>query len=123
MTVSIAGRSVSVAALLAGVGGLVAILSVLLPWATFEGDSINGLDKDLMGGKIVLIVGILIVAVVAAGILKIKIPQSALILAVLGVVVLALDAGASLGIGVMLEALAGIVAIVGGGWGAVQKAA
>ncbi len=142
MTVNIAGRSVSVAALLAGLGGLVAIVAVVLPWATFEGNSVNGLDEDLNGGKVVLIVGILIVAVAAAAILKVKIPQSGLILAVLGAVVLAvlvimyltnllsdpslkdaIDEGAAFGIGFILEAIAGIVAIAGGGWGVLRKAA
>ena len=151
MNVTIAGKTVSVAALLAGIGGLVAVVGVPLAWITESvgpvSASVTGLDGGLMGGKIALILGIAIVAVVVAGVLDVKIPQSGAILAALGVLILvvvvliyftsilsdhsfsdvsdlakAAGGSAGIGIGVMLEVVGGILAIIGGGMIYMKKA-
>ena len=151
MNLTIAGKTVSVAALLAGIGGLVAVVGVPLAWITAtagpETQSVTGLDGGLLGGKIALILGIALIVVVVAGVMDVKIPQSGAILAVLGVLILVVvvlvyftklvsdasfvdtadlmkQAGGSagIGIGVMLEAVGGILAIIGGGMIYMKKA-
>ena len=152
MTMNIAGRSVGTGELVAAVGGLVAIIGVPLAWASAtiggETSNIDGLNGDLMGGKVALVLGILVVAVVVAGILNVKIPQASAILAALGVLILVVvvlvyftsmlgktsfkdtsdlvsAAGGTFGfgIGLMLEVVGGIVVIVGGGLGLMKKQA
>ena len=145
---NIAGKTVGVNQIVAAVGGLLAIVGALLAWITIEGISVTGLDKDLNGGKVELLLGILVVALVVAAVLNVKIPQPDLILAVLGVLVLvvlvlvyftsmlsnpsfkdamdaasAFGASVSLGIGFFLEVIAGILVIVGGGMGLMKKSA
>jgi hypothetical protein len=142
MTVNIAGKSVSYASLAALVGGILAIVGAVLPWATYKGTSLNGLDEGLLGGKVALVLGVVIAAVVVAGILKVKIPQSGAILAILGAAILVVLVlvyftkilsdmsfkdlidltGASLGVGVILEVVGGILAIVGGAMIYLKKA-
>jgi hypothetical protein len=152
MAVSIAGKSVSVPAIVAGVGGVLAIVGVPLAWASAKigGETtpdITGLDADLNGGKVALVLGILVVAVVAAGILNITIPQPGAILAVLGALILVVialvyftsmlgkasfkdtsdlisAAGGtfSFGIGIILEVVGGVLALVGGAMIAMKKA-
>jgi hypothetical protein len=141
----------SVAAIVAGVGGVLAIVGVPLAWASAtiggETTNLNGLDSDLNGGKVALLLGILVVVVVAAGILNLSIPQPGAILAALGallVVDVALvyftsmlgkmslkdtsdavsAAGGTFGfgIGLILVAVGGILALVGGGLIAAKKA-
>ncbi len=151
MALSIAGKSVSPPALVAGVGGVLAIVGVPITWASanFGGETsdLNGLDADLNGGKVALLLGILVVAVVAAGILNITIPQPGAILAVLGALILVVvalvyftsilgqeslkntgdmvsEAGGtfSLGIGLILVAVGGVLALVGGALIVTKKA-
>ena len=151
MAVNIAGKSVSMAAIVAAIGGILVIVAAPLAWMTLSfggnSDSATGLDEGLIGGKIALVLGILIVAVVVAGILNIKIPQSGAVLVALGALVLvivvliyftklvsdesftnmsdlakAAGGSASLGIGVMLAVLGGVLAIVGGGMSLMKKA-
>jgi uncharacterized membrane protein len=152
MTVNIAGKTVGVGAIIAAIGGLLAVVGTPLAWLTMTAqgtsESINGLDADLLGGKLAALLGIVIIAVVVAGILNVKIPQSSAILAVLGVLLLLVvvlvyftsilgkasfkdtmdlasgfGGSASLGIGYILEAVGGILAIVGGGMGLMKKSA
>lgn len=151
MAVTMAGKSVSIAAIVAAVGGVLAVVAAPLAWITMNvsgtSESVNGLDADLLGGKVAALLGIVIIAVVVAGILNIKVPMSDVILAVLGVLILVVLAlvyftsilgkasfkdtmdlassfggSASLGIGVILAAVGGILAIVGGGMGMMKKA-
>ena len=151
MNLTIAGKTVSVAALLAGIGGVVAVIGVPLAWITAtagpQTESVTGLDGGLLGGKIALILGIALIVVVVAGVMDVKIPQSGAILAVLGFLILVVvvlvyftkllsdasfvdtadlmkQAGGSagIGIGVMLEAVGGILAIIGGGMIYMKKA-
>ena len=141
----------SVAAIVAGVGGVLAIVGVPLAWASAtmggETTSLNGLDADLNGGKVALLLGILVVVVVAAGILNLSIPQPGAILAVLGALLLvdvalvyftsmlgkvslkdtadlvsAAGGTFGFGIGLILVAVGGILALVGGGLIVAKKA-
>jgi hypothetical protein len=152
MTVNIAGRSVATGEIVAAVGGLVAIIGVPLTWAsaTIGGQTSNlgGLDADLNGGKIALVLGILVVALVVAGIINVKIPQASAILVALGALILVVvvlvyftsmlgkaslkdtsdlvsAAGGTFGfgIGLILEVVGGIVVIVGGGLGLMKQQA
>jgi hypothetical protein len=151
MNLTIAGKTVSVAALVAAVGGLVAIIGVPLAWMTVtvgtHTEELTGLDEDLLGGKIALILGLAVIAVVVLGILNVKIPQSGAILAALGLLIVVVvvlvyftnllskesfvhtadqmklaGGSASIGIGALLAALGGILAIVGGGLIHLKKA-
>jgi peptidoglycan biosynthesis protein MviN/MurJ (putative lipid II flippase) len=144
MTVNIAGKTVSVADLLALAGGIVAIVGTPLAWMTIHGDDLSGLDEDLLGGKVVLALGILLVVVAGIAILElVKIPQLALALIELGLGVLILavlvivyftdilskmsfkdlsDLGASIGIGVIVEVVGCLLAIGGGVLALVKKA-
>jgi hypothetical protein len=141
----------SVAAIVAGVGGVLAIVGVPLAWASAtiggETTNLNGLDADLNGGKVALVLGILVVGVVAAGVLNLSIPQPGAILAGLGALLLvdvalvyftSMLGKASLkdtsdlvsaaggtfgfGIGLILVAVGGILALVGGGLMVAKKA-
>ena len=151
MNLTIAGKTVSAAAIVAAVGGLVAVIGVPLAWITAsagpQSESVTGLDGGLLGGKIALLLGIALIAVVVAGAMDIKIPQSGAVLVALGVLLLVVvvlvyftkvlsdasfvdtadlmkQAGgsASIGIGILLEAVGGILAIVGGGLIYLKKA-
>jgi peptidoglycan biosynthesis protein MviN/MurJ (putative lipid II flippase) len=144
MTVNIAGKTVSVADLLALAGGIVAIVGAPLAWMTFHGDDLTGLDEGLLGGKVVLALGILLVVVAGIAILKlVTIPPLVLALIELGLGVLVLavlvivyftdilsdmsfkdlsDLGASIGIGVIVVVVGGLLAIGGGALALVKKA-
>ena len=144
MTVNIAGKTVSVADLLALAGGIVAIVGAPLAWMTFHGDDLTGLDEGLLGGKVVLALGILLVVVAGIAILKlVKIPPLVLALIELGLGVLVLavlvivyftdilsdmsfkdlsDLGASISIGVIVVVVGGLLAIGGGALALVKKA-
>lgn len=141
----------SVAAIVAGVGGVLAIVAAPLAWISMSAEGVSqtvtGLDGGLIGGKIALVLGILVVAVVVAGILDVKIPQSGAVLVALGALILLVvvlvyftklvsdesftntsdmmklvGGSASLGIGVILAAVGGILALVGGGLILAKKA-
>ncbi|MGD0247721.1 MAG: hypothetical protein ABSB75_01575 [Candidatus Limnocylindrales bacterium] len=154
MAINIAGRSVSIAALLGLAGGILAIVGVPLAWISLSpGGDVLGTDDGLMGGRIALVLGIVIVVLAAAWILKVvKVPSIAglstlaLLTAIAGVLIVlvvvlvyftnilsdesfthtadmmkAAGGSASLGIGVLLDALGGILAIVGGVWALLKK--
>jgi hypothetical protein len=164
MTISVAGRTVSLGAALAAVGALVAIIGSVLPWltATYGGGlkavaessgtatSATGLEGN--GGKIIVVVGLVLIAVVVAGVLNIKLPMISI--GILGLAVIILGIGlinlvarmddvkkftdmiatvkdyvdtsgtsASVGIGMYLAVLGGVVAVVGGALDLVKKPA
>jgi len=150
MTLSSTGRSVPIAAFIAAVGGVLAIVSAPLNWATAtmgsESDSVGGLDKDFMNGKTEIVLGIVLLVLVAAWILNLRIPFIGLLVVVVGVAILAvpiatyftsfyyptslkdtadavskLGGNTSFGIGFILAAVGGGLAIVGGGLGLMQK--
>jgi peptidoglycan biosynthesis protein MviN/MurJ (putative lipid II flippase) len=95
MTVNIAGKTVSVADLLALAGGIVAIVGAPLAWINLSAqgmsEDLGGLDEGLLAGKVALALGILLVVVAGIAILKlVKIPPLALALIELGLGVLVL---------------------------------
>jgi hypothetical protein len=79
--VNIAGVKVSVAAIVAAVGGLAAIVAAPLTWATakFGGESTNlgGLDEGINSGRIEIVLGIVALVLVAAWVMKVKVPAVA----------------------------------------------
>jgi hypothetical protein len=98
MTVNLAGRSVSVAALVAALGGLLAIVGAPLAWASVtvmdETDSAGGLDEGMRGGLLAIILGLMVLLLVVLWLMKVKLPPVAglplmpLLTAVLGVLIL-----------------------------------
>ena len=147
---NIAGKTLSIATIVAAVGGVVAIIGVPLTWATAtvqgQASDLNGLDADLNGGKVALVLGILVVVVALAGIFNFKIPQAAIILGVLGILILvdlalvyftsylgkaslkdtsdlvsAAGGTFGFGIGLILEVVGGVLALVGGGLGMMKS--
>jgi len=147
---NVAGKTLSIATIVAAVGGVLAIIGVFLTWATAtiggQANDLHGLDSGLNGGKVALVLGILVVLVALAGIFNFRIPQTPIILGVLGVLILVVVAlvyftsilsDASLkdtadmvsaaggtfgfGIGLILEVVAGVLALVGGGLGMMNR--
>jgi hypothetical protein len=153
---TIAGRNVSLAALIAGVGGILALVSSPLVWAsgTISGhtDDLAGFDDGMNAGKAAVLLGIVVLVLVAVWLLDVKLPSvaglSSLALAtvaagvlVVGVAVAtyftnwlgemslkdlsdqisAVGGSVSVGIGLLLDVVAGIVVIVGGGLALVRK--
>ena len=151
MTLPIAGRAVPVAAIVAAAGGAAAIVSAPLAWAsaTVGGStqSVGGLDKDYMNGRTEIVLGIALLALTVVWILDLDIPFLAAGVAVVGVAILAVplatyfttvyyslslkdttDAMARIGgsagpgIGLLLAAGGGVVAIVAGAAGFIAEA-
>jgi hypothetical protein len=64
MAVTVVGKSVSIAAIVAAVGGILAIVAAPLAWISLsapgESQTVTGLDAGLIGGKIALVLGILV---------------------------------------------------------------
>lgn len=157
MTLNIAGKSVSVAAIIAGIGGLLAIVAAPLTWASQKigthGADLKGLDDGMNGGKAEIALGVIAVALVVVWLLKIKIPglsgqpvipAAVVVVGALMIVVVALvyftktlaeislkdisdmvsaaGGSVSFGIAMILEIVAGVVTIIGGGWAILKKA-
>jgi len=147
---NVAGKTLSIATIVAAVGGGLAIIGVFLTWAsaTIQGQTSNlgGMDADLNGGKVALVLGILVVVVALAGIFNLRVPQTTIILGVLGVLILVVvalvyftsilgkdslkntadavsAAGGTFGIGIglILEVVAGVLVLVGGGLGMMRR--
>jgi hypothetical protein len=187
MTITIAGKSVHTGGIIAAVGGLVAVIGAFLTWYTMSmiesgmGQSITetadakGIDSS--AGILALILGIAAIALVAAWVMKVRIPMLSAIVVVVGVLILvvlalslyttilpmhftlgggvsesdvtgrsvmdafnefnkALDVAkqqatgmpgmtvsgsAGMSIGFILEAIAGVLVVIGGGLGLVKK--
>jgi hypothetical protein len=149
MAISIGGRSVAYAAIVAAAGGFLAVVGAFLDWATTtvsgKTDALNGMDADFLNGRTALVLGAIVLLLVVPWIFNVKLPAIAgrstipLLTVAAGVLILAvvvatymttlyypvslkdnLDAvtkaggSASLGIGFLLEIVAGILVIVGG---------
>jgi hypothetical protein len=154
---NIGGKTVSVAAIVAAIGGVLAIVGAPLAWASAKMGTITsdlaGLDEGMKAGLVEIVLGVIVLLLVAAWILKVKVPSVAglpaigLGLVVAGVAIVVVVAltyftstlsdaslkdlsdimtaqggSVSFGIGLMLEVVAGVVAIVGGVLG-LRKAA
>lgn len=97
MTVTIAGRSVAIGAIVAAVGGLLAVIGVFLVWAqltvgtgmaqAFAGQK-NGIGLDQNAGWAALVVGLLAFALAVAWARDVKLPSLSLLVVVAGVLVL-----------------------------------
>ena len=88
-----------IGAIVAGIGGLLAVVQVLLVWEQVSvgaalkalsselgsAASANGIDEN--GGKIVLVLGVIAVALVAAWVMKVRVRNSALLITVVGVLI------------------------------------
>jgi uncharacterized protein YacL len=94
MTVAVGGKNVSMGAIIAGIGGILAAVSALLAWYSF---SIKGMGQDTSfdvkgmdstWGVIALILGIVVVALVAAWIMGMKIPFLPILILVAGAAIL-----------------------------------
>lgn len=92
---NVAGRNVSIGALVAAVGGVLAIVGAFLVWfqvslGTALGgpktDEIKGLDNN--ASKLALVLGIVVLALVLAWVLQLKIPYLPAIVGVAGVLLL-----------------------------------
>jgi hypothetical protein len=99
MTVSIAGRNVAIGAIVAAVGGAIAMVGSLLVWAAITRgaglggpatDDVKGLDFN--NGKIVLGLGIVVLGLVVAWVLDFKIVGIGGMVAVFGALILAVMA-------------------------------
>jgi hypothetical protein len=143
MTFSTAGRNLPIGAVVAAVGGAVAIVGSVLAWETISLLGVSESDSGISSnpGKIIAVLGIVVIAFAIAWIQAVKTPAVPVII-VSGVVVLLLgvlnffniskdvnDANqivagaASVGIGLFIDIVAGVVIVVGGALGMMKKAA
>jgi len=78
---TIAGRNVPLGAMIAAVGGVLAIVSAPLDWAVLKigdkSDGLNGMESGMNGGMVEIILGIAVLLLVAAWILGVKAPALA----------------------------------------------
>jgi hypothetical protein len=101
MTVNIAGRSVPIGAILAAVGGVLAIVAAPFTWASANlgptPTPLNGFDQDMSGGIAAVVLGIVVLALVAAWVvawvmawvMKVKIPAiGAIVIPAIGAIVI-----------------------------------
>jgi hypothetical protein len=142
MTVSTAGRNLPIGAVVAAAGGAVAIVGSVLAWESVSLLGVNESDSGISSnpGKIIAVLGIVAIAFAIAWIQAVKTPAVPVII-VSGVVVLLLgvlnffniskdvnDANqivagaASVGIGLFIDIVAGVVMVVGGALGMMKKA-
>ena len=90
---NIAGKNVSVGAMVAGLGGVLAIVCSFLAWfnATVKDlgidEPLNGMDKDFKGGIVELVLGIVVLALVVAWVMQVKIPAIGALVALAGIAV------------------------------------
>jgi hypothetical protein len=164
MTVAVGERKISIGIIAAAVGGVLAVIQAFLTWESVTygaalsafGASLNtkssivGLDANQ--GKIILALGIVAIALAAAVIAQVKIPNVSAILVVVGVIMIAfavigifnamsdmndfntsLDSikslvdtsgtAVSIGIGLIVAFAAGVLVLLGGALGLVKKSA
>jgi len=141
--VNVAGRYVSIGAVVGFVGGILALIGAFIAWETISSPIVNlsttGWDIG-NGGKIITFLGIVAIAVALAWILALRLPMPGVILIVVGVLVALvgianyfsvtddvnagnalLPGSTSLGIGVYVDILAGVVIAIGGVLGLVSR--
>ena len=153
---TIAGRNVALGAIIAAVGGVVAIVAAPLVWASANmgghSSDLKGFDEGMNGGLVEVVLGVIVLVLVAAWILNVKVPKLAgqpaipaglVVAGALIIVVVALvyftktlseeslstlsdqmtkaGGSVSMGIALILEVVAGILAIVGGGLALMKK--
>jgi hypothetical protein len=76
---NIAGKKVAVGALVAIIGGVLAMAVSPLVWATYkigpESGNLDGYDEKMSAGVVALILGIVVLLLVAVWVLNVKIPS------------------------------------------------
>ncbi len=143
MTVALAGRNLPIGAVVAAVGGAIALIGSVLAWESVSLLGVSESDSGLSSnpGKIIAVLGIVAIGFAIAWIQAVKTPAAAIIV-VSGAVVLLLAvlnffniskdvndaneifAGAgSVGVGLFIDIAAGVVIVVGGALGMMKKAA
>ena len=101
MTPLAEARKISIAPIIAGIGGILAILEAFLVWesvtispvvsAALGSDtpkSLSGLDMDANWVKISIVLGIIVLVLAAAWFMRIRIPAIAVIVTLVGVALL-----------------------------------
>jgi len=164
MTPPVAAKSMPIAPVIAGIGGILAILEAFLVWesvtispvvsAALGADtpkSLSGLDMGANWVKISIVLGLIVLGLAVAWIMKLKVPSIALIVTILGVLLLAVallgtsrslddlktfndamdslkaagadigNTSASFGLGLICDVVAGALVIAGGVFGLVKK--
>lgn len=149
MAVATGGRTLPVAALLVAGGGVAAAVGAFLPWEnlSFLGESEFEVGLEGNAGKVIVVFGVIAVIAAVTWILRAKLPAVRLfgipvpeaVSVAAGVAVLlavafnysgisadmdfaaGMDVSASIGIGYYLDAVAGIVTVVGGAIGLLTR--
>jgi hypothetical protein len=134
---------VALGAIVGGIGGVAAVLGAFIAWESVSAfgvsDSMTGWDGG-NGGKIIAVLGVVAVAIAIAWVMALKLPTPGGLMILAGVLILlvgilnfssvsddvnsanAVVAGAaSIGIGLILDLLAGVAIIVGGALGVIAK--
>jgi hypothetical protein len=143
MTEAVGERSLPIGALVAAAGGAVAAVGAVLPWESISILGVSESDSGLTSnpGKIIAILGAVAIGLALAWIMGVKVPAARAI-AVVGALITLLavvnfftvsadvsnantlfSGAASIGIGLFVDIAAGIVVIVGGALGLMNKAA
>ena len=143
MTEAVGERSLPIGALIAAAGGAVAAVGAVLPWESISILGVSESDSGLTSnpGKIIAILGAVALGLALAWIMGVKVPAARAI-AVVGALITLLavvnfftvsadvsnantlfSGAASIGIGLFVDIAAGIVVIVGGALGLMNKAA
>jgi hypothetical protein len=143
MTEAVGERSLPIGALIAAAGGAVAAVGAVLPWESISILGVSESDSGLTSnpGKIIAILGAVAIGLALAWIMGVKVPAARAI-AVVGALITLLavvnfftvsadvsnantlfSGAASIGIGLFVDIAAGIVVIVGGALGLMNKAA
>ena len=143
MTEAVGERSLPIGALIAAAGGAVAAVGAVLPWESISILGVSESDSGLTSnpGKIIAILGAVALGLALAWIMGVKVPAARAIavvgalitlLAVVNFFTVSADVSnantlfsdaASIGIGLFVDIAAGIVVIVGGALGLMNKAA
>jgi hypothetical protein len=145
MSIAVSGRKLALGGVVAGLGGLISIVGAFLPAenATLGGDSFSTAFWDGNAGKTICVVSIVALAIVAGWLLKQALPinriASLVVIIVAGLIVMAVAGGnygtlsddislakslggsGSIGIGLYLDLVGGILLVAGGVLGFVQK--
>ena len=132
------GKAMPLGAIVCGIGAVLAVIGAFIPWETVSlhgaSESVAGFEGN--GGKIIAVLGIVAAVVAVAWIMEVRLGRPGAILIALGVLILLvgvlnysnisgdvnsantiLAGAASVGIGLYLDVLAGVVIIVGGALG------
>ena len=101
MTPPVVAKSMPIAPVIAGIGGILAIVEAFLVWESVTlspvvtgamgaaaPKSLSGLDMDANWVKISIVLGIIVIGLAVAWIMNLKVPSVALIVTIVGVLLL-----------------------------------